>query len=245
MRRGLAAACILLHFLTTALGQAIPFPGPGTGVSAPSLVFQTNSTPAAFQSSISSFTFTSVAIGTAAANRTVIVSASIRCVGGDTITGVTVGGVTAALAKSQANNVTNSSFSSIWTATVPSGTTGNIVLTLVGVDTCIPAIGVWSAYGLTSNTPTATAGSTSSSSQTLSVNVSAGGIVIGSSYGFSASSITWSGLTRDYDQVTLATTQQQSGASASAQPAASPLAITATIPSAGGGEASGVAASFR
>lgn len=188
------------------------------------------------------WTFTGKAIGTATTDRLVIVSTWVIKPGGTSRTWtVTIGG-TAATEIAGTNASTSSggtadSETRMFAATVPSGTTANIVVT-TSASTTGCAIGIWSAYNLASTTPVAAVASTTTP-RNLSLNVSAAGVACGLSFHNVSSS--WTGMTEDFDNVIAGL--QHSGGSYTATTAQSPLSVTVTPSSGIGGV--GNAVSFR
>jgi hypothetical protein len=142
----------------------------------------------------SSYTFSTQNIGVAATDRHIIV-ATIARGASQTLTGVTIGGVTAT---SVANNSNDGSIAALFIAAVPTGTTGDIVLTFSG--TMIRAAdGAYRATGLGSATPTDT-GVSSANAPTTDLDIAAGGFGIGTAFsGGTAPTFTWTGLTENFD----------------------------------------------
>lgn len=243
------AAFILLFLTAVAAAQSLAFPGPGLSAAGiPTLSFVTSSTTGASTGSVSSVTYTSVSLGAAAANRSVIVAALIRSVtSGVTISSLTVAGNAATKVKEiDATADGFNTYCSIWILTLTSGTSGNIVLNYSATDNGFPSIGVWAAYGLSSNTAVATASSTANGgSQTLSVNTNANGMVIAGMHNTnSTAAVSWTGLSGDYTIQPSAGAQQASGASASNLSGSTPYVVTDSF-SGGSLGACGVSASFR
>lgn len=190
------------------------------------------------------YTNTAADIGNAGA-RHVIVGVMSRVSAGTGIipTSVTVGGVSATLV---ASGITASerNTASLWIAAVPTGATGDIVATFAAT---VQRMGMawWSAYGLSSATPTDTATSNVSGAA-LDVDVSAGGIAIGYVGDGSTSTITWTwtGVTEEFDEAIGSGNGWHSGGSYTATTAQTPLAITSTASGSPGGDQY-VTASFR
>jgi hypothetical protein len=194
-------------------------------------------------SDVSTYTFTSASLGTAGATRHIIVGFAAGQLGANlnAPNSCTIAGVSATLVISDPVG-TGLSWRQFWIAAVPTGTTGNIVLTRAG-NMSSGAIVVWAAYDLISATAFAT-GTPGSGTPTASANcnTSAGGIAVGFARGSSSSTFTWSGLTEDADFLIGGDTVSISGASASNTPAASPRSISATASAAA---ANLITASFR
>ena len=185
----------------------------------------------------SSTTFTSQAIGTAAANRKVVVGFTAHNNASGILTAVTVGGVSAtALVQF---NAADTADAELWIASVPTGTTGDIVLTGQH-DGC--GISVWATYGA-SSTAHATATSESTGTMTLNVNTVAGGITIGYSTFNTATAIAWTGITED-DETNMEYAVLSSGASLANATASTPLAITSAQTGGTGSASAGVTASI-
>lgn len=169
-------------------------------------------------SAATTFTYTSKAIGAIDGNRRVIVATGSTVNASRTVSSVTVGGISATqavTAESSGSGVY--ARTSIWIATVPSGTTANIVVTY-SASVNRSAISVWAAYGLQSSTATSTGSSSSSSDpMTASLTINTGGIGVGMAhnyYGGGHTSYTWTNLTEDNDNVSGSGTVGTSGAHA-------------------------------
>lgn len=169
------------------------------------LTYQTSTSDS---TNASSYTFTAQAIGTAAADRYVIVGAA----GSNTASepsSVTVGGVSATKAVGTAGG--NHS-AGLWVALVTSGSTADIVVTWPGsIDRC--AIGVWSATGLSSVTPSNTATSNASPGSCTVTTLADGFAIAYSHLGYGT--VTWSGtgVTQDFN-TSIEASVKNTGASA-------------------------------
>jgi hypothetical protein len=163
-------------------------------------------------------TFTSVATGTASADRINVVA---LCYYPRPVpTGVTINGVTATKA---VDNASGSAGASIWYAANPSGTTGNVVITFGDATTATIGLGMWSLTGAgAAPTDTDSNASTPVNSMSLSaltIPVGGGAIIAGFN-GTAATGFTWSNAAENYD--TNATNLRITGAS-------TPIAGTPTI----------------
>ena len=145
-------------------------------------------------------TFATVSIGTAAYDRRVILA--VAAGGGatvGTVTGITVGGVSATKIVEQLG-AGNQTRSQIWIALVPSGTTADIILTY-SASVSQFGIGVWNATGLSVNTAFASGGSTADPG-TATLACTGGGFCVSLAATFNLStSLTWTNVTEKYDQV--------------------------------------------
>jgi len=160
---------------------------------------------------LSVYTFHDQNLGVADVGRYIIVAAMARKAGAaTTITSITVGGESATIVKQVTNNITNTDIAGIAIAAVPTGTSGDIVVTFgAGMVRC--AIGVYRVVGIDSATP-ADSGSSIADDPTCSLDVPAGGFAIGTGLTAKAASASWTGLTEDYDG-TLETYVTYTGAS--------------------------------
>lgn len=146
------------------------------------------------------YTFASANLGVAAPNRHVVVAIGARKSGTPgTISSVTIGGVTANIV-GQVSNVSDSNNTTcgLVIAKVPTGATGDIVVTLsTGFLRC--AISVYRATGLVSLTPTNVLTSTADD-PTVNLDIAAHGFAIGASmFTGSGQTMSWSNLTEDVD----------------------------------------------
>lgn len=169
-------------------------------------------------------TFSGENLGTASADRYIIVNVSGRSgVAGRTISSVTIGGVTATESV-QAGDANNKSVAGIYIANVPTGATGDIVVTFSGSKVC--GIGVYHATNLASTTPTDTGSDTSGTSPLSdTLNINAGGFAIACSLEFDPS-MTWTNLDEDYDEVATGSNPYHSGASKTFDTEQTALSIT-------------------
>lgn len=192
-----------------------PFFVPSSAV-IPTLSYRTNVVDAA---NSTTYTFNTVDIGTAAANRHVIVGVVSRHASvANTVSSATIAGVTASIV---ADGVISNSQAALLIAAVPTGTTGTIAITLSGgSERC--GIAVWAAYGLLSATPVA---SLNTASGTLDINTSANGIIVAVNLGVSQTPV-WSGITSVLADTVLEGLNEYSAASDSLTPAATPRAVS-------------------
>ena len=165
-------------------------------------------------------TFSNADFGTEASDRYIIVGYTTRN-DSRTINSVTIGGISATILVQQRDNNTTSGLA---IAAVPTGTSGDVVVTLNG-NADAHYLGVWSATGLASATPVATATSSGNGSdagaQSFTMNTDANGFVIvvdGSAAGGNGPenpATVSSNLTLRYDGITT-TPDHTTGASAGA-----------------------------
>lgn len=174
----------------------------------------------------STYTFASQNLGTASADRYIIV-----CIAGRRgnvldilVSSVTVQGVSASLVVNVQNAATNSSVACIAIAAVPTGTTGDIV---VNFPRTLSRLGI-SVFAATGIVPTEfDSDSSTADSPTCNLDIPAYGIGVGICNVSSSSSVAWSGLTeRNDDAVEGSTFSAASDAFSATQTG---LAITATI----------------
>ena len=179
---------------------------------------------------LTTYTFTGASIGTAAADRLVVIVAETINTSARTIDSATIGGVAATLVVK--TTTTNNAAAAIFSLTVAAGTTADITFTCSGA-TLRAALHIYTITGLSSTTATDTdqVVSASATSLTRNVDVSEGGVMIGGGR-TSNGAVTWTGLTEDAG-LTVEALQEFSAASASSMTAEAGRTITAT----GGGAA--------
>lgn len=152
-----------------------------------------------------STTITGAAIGTAAANRKVIVCASAIVAGGTATSGsMTIGGTSATKiieANGSVDGNTNHAYVGMFALDVSSGTTANIVMTWGGQSSFDGYISVYAAYSLSTlrGTNSFSGGVSGANTATLDVNVLTGSLVIAADtiYALTPLSQTWTGVTQD------------------------------------------------
>ena len=174
-------------------------------------------------SGTSSYSFPAQPIGTAATNRKVIVGVMFE--GTQTVTALTIGGVSAA-------QTVSSGTTSIWIADVPTGTTATIAVTLSAATAGLAVI-AWSAYGLNSSTAVATASvSSTAATHTLDAAAIEGGVAVAVSVQRTpnASTVSWSGLTQNIPGISIGVGVNNivSGASTETATSQAPRAMSVT-----------------
>jgi flagellin-like hook-associated protein FlgL len=158
-------------------------------------------------SSGTTITFNSVSFGSVTTDRVVAVFLTTT-VGSGVTSSVTIGGINAtrAVRASDSNQVR---IGDIWYASVPTGASGTVVMTLSDSATSVPYCASYSLYGLTSSTPTTTARSNTNSiftspSRSVTFTPSANGLYIA---GYNAggvtagSTTTWTNATKNLDDI--------------------------------------------
>lgn len=151
-------------------------------------------------SGLTTYTFTSVSLGAEGGNRQIIVGISSSVgTSGRTVSSVTVAGVSATSLVFRDSGGGSSRISALWIANVPTGATGNIVVTFSG-SMARAGITVYAGRNLTSNTPQATNNDANTTGAALTLSLTgttAGFIVAQAMIQSSGETFTWSGLTRD------------------------------------------------
>lgn len=163
------------------------------------------------------YTFT-VSFGSVAPGRLIVVGVGTRF-NGQSVSALTIGGISATRVKSQESTFNSAE---LWAAYVPTGTSGNVVVTWSAATTKC-AISVYRLLNLQSSTPTDTAGSTTDPLSVI-IGVKDGGVVVAFSFGGVNGTNTWTGLTEDADAT--ADSQCYSSASKEFIAAQSSLSIT-------------------
>jgi hypothetical protein len=149
----------------------------------------------AIEDNLTSYNFVGCDFGPATATRRIIVVASPQR-GADVtanVTAMTIGGVTA----TKVIGFTSGRFHvAIWMAAVPTGTSGDIVVTTPTMERC--AIAVYAADNLASDTPVSSA-SDGSTPQSVSLTTANPGFVIaGDNNAFGGGGYVWTGVVEDY-----------------------------------------------
>lgn len=161
--------------------------------------------------SLTTYSFAGLSIGTASADRYVIVGIESQA-GGTTgvLNSSTIGGIAGATVVQMTN--TSGGFSSIVAlviAAVPTGTTATITVTF-NVSNARCGVQVYAATGMDGSAATNTYTS-KANDPTVSMNISAGGSAIGASEALGTA--TWTGLTEDSDYAVLGGTLNVSSGS--------------------------------
>jgi ABC-type Fe3+-siderophore transport system permease subunit len=162
------------------------------------------------------------------AERLVMLAALADTASGDYVS-VTIDGVSATRVGSKAVGVfTDPAFVTAYRAAGTANTSINVVMQVTGSTVYLAYCACYKLAGvgtlLASNSANALA-----SSYTLSVNTSAGGAAVAAVYGYDTSpphTSTWTGLTEDYDSVSVGGLDVFTGASLNTGSASTPLAIT-------------------
>jgi hypothetical protein len=180
-------------------------------------------------SALTTYTFATQALGTAAAGRVIVVG-----VGGGgqtrTVSSMTIGGTSATfIIRAAGTNET----AELWYAVVAAGTTGDVVVTWSGAqDGC--GIGVWAVYDATSAPHDSSSDNNSDPATATTFDVPASGVAVGYVFQRTGSSTyTWTNLTERFDEVALAATFFHSGASDAFASLQTSLAVSVDADSAG------------
>ncbi len=158
-----------------------------------------NTANAVSSSDLTTYTFAAQALGAADGTRQILVCvAGQRLSSPSAVSSVTVGGITATKLVEQTTGNANDHSCSIWIAPVPTGTTGDVVVTFnTGHLRC--AVSVWRAVN-SAATAAATASATNSSTAvSTTIDVPAGGFAVAVAFDNGNTTYTWSGLTEAYD----------------------------------------------
>lgn len=180
---------------------------------------------------LTTYTFTGVSIGTAAASRLVVVAFGWRrSTGTFTLNSLTIGGNAATLYVNNANTATIAGVA-FGGLVVTSGTTADVVATLSGT-AGLTGLGVWAVYNLT-NTGSVVASSTDTAAPLnfTALTPQLGDVFLGAAYSNTASTSTlwdWTNLTEDGEIQTEASASPFSVASWQANNTSS-LTVTAAL----------------
>lgn len=153
-------------------------------------------------SDLTAYTFSSESLGAADADRTIICAVHAIDAGASTGVGIssaTIGGVAAEVQHEYSFGSSTTTYTGIITASVPTGTTGDVVITFShAVLNC--HIGLWRATGLYSKVPYSVEADLSTGTST-SLSFPAGSAVVTVSTNQTATTATMpSGFTEDYDE---------------------------------------------
>lgn len=196
----------------------------GTGAAPFSLTFVTSASDA---TDLTEYTFSGQSFGDepgAADTRYIIVGAGGRAGSNLTVSSATIGGVAATVVI--ASGATNAP-AAIFIAEVPTGTTGDVVVTYSGAGMVSSAIGIWRMINPISSTATDTASDITPASGVLNLDldVTAGGAAVGFTASRGADTTTWAGMTEAFD-ILPESLDHVSGATTTT--AGTPLTVTAT-----------------
>jgi len=144
----------------------------------------------------SSTTYSGVSFGTASSDRYVVVLATGRHTSTFTQT-ATIGGISATEVATLLNSTANFHRISVFIASVPTGTTGSVVLNF-STSIVRNMISVFSVTGIDGLTPFATASSTANPASGT-ITIPADGIAIAGAYNILGGAYTWSNLTERHD----------------------------------------------
>jgi hypothetical protein len=180
----------------------------------------------------SSWTFSSLDIGSAAADRVILVGVTNGSGTVAAINGVSVAGNSAtAIVQADGASSPNEERAEIWAVAVASGTTGDVVVTTSAADRGCGVV-VWAAYGISTTAhDTAT---DAGDPMSVSIDIPAGGVCVGfcavRSNSAGSSRWTWTGLTEDIDGLQWGTTGGDIASGASLNPSTTQtgLSVTAT-----------------
>lgn len=154
-----------------------------------------NSTGGSWDSGAGTYTFSGVSIGTAAADRKVIVPFTFER---NTISAVTIGGVTATVESISQAGVAGAAVAH---ADVPTGTTADIVFTMSG-DPTFEAITTYSLTGAESAAVDSNSIGENGTGGSFSLTTVNGGWVVAASFLRTGGTATWTGASEDYTTTT-------------------------------------------
>jgi len=171
-------------------------------------------------SNLTTYTFSGQNLGAAASDR-VIVCFALDGTGTGTPSSVTIGGIAATLVLTPTTVRKNT----LWYATVPTGTSGDVVVTSGSAQTEM-GIALWRLTGVGGPYDF---GQSDANPGTTDISVPVGGVALAGmgDGGYSHTGYTWVGLTEDFDENIGVTNTNWSGASAT-NSTAQDLTITAT-----------------
>lgn len=177
-------------------------------------------------SALTTYTFAAQSLGAEdSSRRIVVVTAATRLGSPAAVSSMTIGGVSASLAVARGNGNANEGAVEIWHASVPTGTTGDVVVTwTTGMLRC--AISVFRLINSAVSPSATNSNANSSSAVSATIDIPQKGVAIAGVYNNGSTTYTWTNLTEAYD-VTFGATAFSSAADAFAT-AQTALSITAT-----------------
>ena len=172
--------------------------------------------------------FAGVALGSADSDRLIVaIVQSLTATATGVATGVTIGGVTATSRAAVKHSATSAPFVSIWTAPVPTGTTGDVVVSFGGTRYDVAV----SLYSVSVASPTFVASTDSGAATggaTLDLNTTTDGVVIAGSFQQNGTVATWTGLT-ERAEGDIRTSEYYSTASADVTTGETPRAVSVSF----------------
>jgi hypothetical protein len=164
---------------------------------------------------LTTYTFSGVVLGAAAADRRIVVGVGHRGTLARTIVSVTIGGIAADAIVQVVSGASDLNRVALFWAAVPTGTTGDVVVTLSGSAVRL-GICAWALMGAASVVDT---GSAIVDPATDTINVPLRGGIVG--YAFAtdtgvARTVTWTGMSEDVDEVVETFTTQHAAHAVSA-----------------------------
>ena len=175
------------------------------------------------------YSFTGKSFGTASADRYIIVGVGATSDFTNSISSLTIGGVTATQRVYRSGSLSGAyANAAIFIAAVPTGTTGTVAVTWASTNyRC--SIGVWATTGLTGAGAATDTDSGAADPTTVAMNCDAGGVMVGYGHSYDAGadgSHTWTNLTENFDELVEGGASYHTGACAAFASAQSGLSVT-------------------
>jgi len=177
---------------------------------APGEIAGSNTANAAISGSASSYTFSSQSIGDADDSRIIVIAVTVGWNGSvSTVTGVTVGGASAAQQAAATEGGVENMRAEVWSVAVAAGTTADVVVSCSATTGNNRGCGI-SVYRMVGDVEVGAedTGTDDRTSGTLSTTVDAkeDGYIVGAAVQFYADTCTWTGLTEAADSSTASVT---------------------------------------
>ena len=219
----LISAFIGLALCVFAASAQVPMTGAGLGAPASGITFSFGWTAGAVEASAgTTITYSSLSFGTVDSNRIIAVVACARMATVNTISSMTIGGISASAVSNTIAQTggTNGSNCQMFQAAVPTGTTGSVVVTY-GAATARTGITV---YRIVTGTTTATSSSSNNGSSnpltcTLTLPGSGGGFVA-NWQSSTTTATTWTNATETYTATAAGSSRMSSATATANNPAA-------------------------
>ncbi len=149
---------------------------------------------------LTTYTFSSLSLGAADATRRIVVAIAGQRLGSPAaVSSVTIAGISASLVASRQTGNGNDHTVEIWSAAVPTGASGNVVVTFnTGHLRC--SVSVFRLLDAAATAHATSSATNSSAAVSASIDIPAGGVAIAAAYNNGNTTYTWTNLTERTDQ---------------------------------------------
>ncbi|MBN9497866.1 MAG: hypothetical protein J0H39_14005 [Alphaproteobacteria bacterium] len=178
--------------------MTFPFPIVAPPASTPASV--TNVAHDTQNTALTTYTFSSLSLGAADATRRIVVAIAGQRLGSPAeVSSVTVAGISASRVKVQQTGNGNDHTVELWAAAVPTGTSGNVVVTFnTGHLRC--SVSVFRLLDAAATAHATSSATNSSAAVSAAIDIPADGVAIAAAYDNGNTTYTWTNLTERTDQ---------------------------------------------